>query len=207
MMKVLAIDDQPEALKQIEKAIAAAKGFDDQPYEVTALEDHDEALRRLEGGERFDAVITDMVMGPDEDEGLEILRKLTDKSPITIVLTAHPSIRNCAKSMQAGAWDYIEKIPTDGSDPYDNLLESLAKACKFRIDHPEAGRSNPDCGWFQEHYGEIMGDHPGEMVAVLDRRVVAHAKTYDELVERIEKDFPVARPMIVSIPEDQGETI
>ena len=43
-MKVLAIDDQPEALKQINKAIAGANGPDGRPYKVTALIDHQEAL-------------------------------------------------------------------------------------------------------------------------------------------------------------------
>ena len=55
-MKVLAIDDQPEALKQIERAILAAEGPDGKPYDVAALTDHVEALKRLDA-EHFLAVV------------------------------------------------------------------------------------------------------------------------------------------------------
>ncbi|MHC4481430.1 MAG: response regulator, partial [Planctomycetota bacterium] len=106
-MKVLVIDDEPEVLKQIERVIASAKDPEGAPFEVTAEADHRAALRRLDEG-RFDIVVTDMYMGPDDNEGLTILRQLTDKSPITIVLTAYPSIPNCVESMRAGAWDYLE---------------------------------------------------------------------------------------------------
>jgi DNA-binding NtrC family response regulator len=205
-MKVLAIDDEPEALKQIEKAIASAQGPDGRPYEVAALTDHHEALKRLES-EHFDVVITDMVMGTEEGEGLAILRELTDKSPITIVLTAHPSVSNCAASMRAGAWDYLEKVPDDRSDPYENLLQSLREACRFRIAHPEAGRSSPDTRWVHEHLGELVEKYGGEVVAILDGKVVDHDKAYGPVRDRVKERYPVARPTLISIPDASVETI
>ena len=51
-MRVLAIDDQPEVLKQIEKAIAGADGIDGQPYDVVGLDDHQEAMKRQQVTER-----------------------------------------------------------------------------------------------------------------------------------------------------------
>lgn len=205
-MRVLAIDDQPEVLKQIEKAIAGADGIDGQPYDVVGLDDHQEAMKRL-GDERFDVVITDMVMGPGEAEGLEILRQLTDKSPITIVLTAYPSTPNCVASIRAGAWDYIEKVPKDESDPYETLIKSIREACEFKLAHPQAGRSDPDAKWAHEHLGELMEDYPGEMVAVLDGDVVDHDRSYGELAERIKEAFPLAQPMMVSIPDATVEAV
>ena len=205
-MKVLAIDDQPEALKQIEKAISNAQGPDGRPYEVLALTDHLEAPKRLDR-ERFDVVITDMVMGTEEEEGLAILRQLTDKSPITIVLTAYPSFRNCVASMRAGAWDYLEKVPADGSDPYENLLKSLQDACQTRLAHPHACRSSQDAKWVGAHLGELTKQFAGEVVAVLDQRVVDHDKSYGKLVERIKKKYPVAPPTIVSLPDTTVEAI
>ena len=205
-MRVLAIDDEPEVLRQIEKAIAGADGIDGKPYDVIGLDDHEEALRRLDG-ERFDVVITDMVMGPDEAEGLEILRQLTDKSPVIIVLTAYPSTPNCVASIRAGAWDYIEKVPKDESDPYETLIKSIREACEFRLAHPLAGRSNPDAKWVHEHLGELMEKHPGEMVAVLDGKVVDHGRSYGELAERVKGAYPLAQPMMVSIPDATVETI
>jgi len=183
-MKVLAIDDQPEVLKQIERALAAAEGPNGHPYEVVGMTDHEEALERLDA-EHFDVVIADMVMGAQEDEGLTVLRKLTDRSPITIVLTAYP----------------------DESDPYEKLLASLHGACQFRLEHPEAGRSNPDSTWVRQHLDELVRDHGGEVVAVLDRQVVDHDKSYGALMERMKEKFPLARPTIVSIPDMSIEAV
>lgn len=205
-MKVLVIDDEPQALKQIEKALASAEGSDGRPYEVTGLTDHGEALKRLVD-EHFDVVITDMVMGTEEEEGLSILRELTDRSPITIVLTAYPSVPNSVASMRAGAWDYLEKVPADGSDPYENLLQSLQEACRLRIEHPEAGRTNPDSRWVHEHLGELVSRYGGEVVAIIDGKVVDHDKTNGALRERVKKKYPVARPTLVSIPDASIETI
>ena len=205
-MKVLAIDDEPEALKQIQKAVAGAPGPDGRPYDVVALADHAEALRRLDA-ERFDVVITDMVMGTEEAEGLAVLKQLADKSPITIVLTAYPSIPNCVASMRAGAWDYLEKVPADGSDPYENLLASLRRACEARQAHPEAGRSNPDAKWVQDNLPALTKKYPGQVVAVLDQTVVDHDKTYGALLRRLKEKYPVAYPTIVSLPDTTVEAI
>jgi len=205
-MKVLAIDDQPEALKQIEKAVSAATGPDDKKYDVTALTDHEEAIERLEK-DRFDVVITDMVMGMEEKEGLDVLRTLIGKSPITIVLTAFPSIPNCVEAMRAGAWDYLEKVPADGSDAYENLLKSLEAACRRRVEQPESGRSSQDAQWVQAHLGELMREYAGEAVAVLDQKVVDHDTSYTRLQKRLKQAFPVAQPTVVSIPDTRAEAI
>jgi DNA-binding NtrC family response regulator len=205
-MKVLAIDDQPEVLKQIEKAIADAEGPDGKPYDVVALTDHLEAFERLDA-EHFDVVITDMVMGADQDEGLAILHKLSGQSPITIVLTAYPSIPNCVEAMRAGAWDYLEKVPADGSDAYENLLRSLADACRFRAERPEHGLANPDAKWVHEHFAELLDEYGGEVIAVLYGKVVDHDKDYRALRRRVAQEYAVARPMLVSVPDTKVEAV
>ena len=205
-MRVLVIDDQPEALKQIEKAIASAKDTRGEPFEVVTEADHKAALRLLDK-ERFEVVVTDMYMGPDEDEGLTILHELTDKSPITIVLTAYPSIPNCVMSMRAGAWDYLEKVPQDGSDAYDNLLRSIREACRYRLEHPEAARSTADTRWVHENIGQLMEEYPGEVVAVLNQGVVDHDQSFDELSKRVRESFPLARPTMISIPDTRVDTV
>jgi DNA-binding NtrC family response regulator len=202
-MEVMVIDDQPEVLKQICSVVATASGPDGKPYNVIGLTDHREALRRLEN-EHFDAVIVDMFMEGGEEDGLEILRTLTGKSPITIVLTAFGSISNCVASMRAGAWDYLQK---QEKRAYDRLLESLKKACEERLAHPSAGRANPDSQWAHEHMEELMRDHPGELVAILDRKVVDSDTSYGGLEHRLKARFPVAEPMIVSIPDTTVDTI
>ena len=205
-MKVLAIDDQPEVLKQIKKAISEAKGPDGRNYEVEGLTDHQAALRRLDE-ERFDVVVTDMAMGNQETEGLPILEKLTGKSPIMIVLTAYPSIPNCVASMRAGAWDYIEKTPADGSDAYSNLLKSLDVACRERLAHPDAGRMSSDAVWVREHMDELVAAYPGKVVAVLDAKVVGSDESYEKLTERLKPAYPYARPTILSVPDTTVEAV
>jgi DNA-binding NtrC family response regulator len=205
-MKVLVIDDEPHVLKQLEKVLSTEKDPQGQPYEVTAAADHGAALRRLDE-ERFDVVVTDMYMGPEEDEGLIILRELAEKSPITIVLTAYPKIPNCVASIRAGARDYLEKNPEDGSDAYDNLIKSIRQACRERLHHPEQGRSAADARWVHGNIGELMKDYPGEVVAVLDEEVVDHDKSFDELSERVKAKYPLAKPALVDIPDGSVNTI
>ena len=205
-MKVLVIDDQPEALKQIENAISAQKGPDGKSFEVTSEGDHRAAMRRLED-ERFDVVVTDMYMARDEDEGLDILRQLTEKSPITIVLTAYASVRNCVESMRAGAWDYLEKVPEDGSNAYENLLASIRQACEERVARLERTRSPADTQWIHENMDALLKEHPGEIVAVLDQKLVDSGKSFSELEKRMKKDFPFARPAIISIPDTRVDSI
>ena len=205
-MNVLVIDDEPEVLKQIEKGIASAKDPDGEPFEVTAESDHQAAIRRLDK-ERFDIVVTDMYMGPEEDEGLAILRQLTEKSPVTIVLTAYPSIPSCVESMRAGAWDYLEKVPENGSDAYENLLKSIREACRHRAEHPETGRASADTRWVHEHIGELMEKYPGEVVAVLDQKVVDHDPSFDELSKRVKKTFPIAKAAMISIPDTEVDAV
>jgi DNA-binding NtrC family response regulator len=205
-MKVLVIDDQPEVLKQIERAIASTKGPDGKPIEVVTETDYKAALCLLEQP-GFDIVVTDMYMGPNADEGLAILRELTDKSPITIVLTAYPSVPNSVASMRAGAWDYLEKVPEDGSDPYENLLKSIRKACEYRLGDPNAGQSPADAQWVYDSMDQLVRDYPGEMVAVLDRRVVDHDPSFGELAKRLSEKFPLAKPSMISIPDTRVETL
>jgi len=205
-MKVLVIDDEPHVLKQIEKAIAGATDPDGQPFEVTGESDHQAAIGLLDR-ESFDLVVADMHMGPDEDEGLMILRQLTDKSPVTIVLTAHPKIPVCVESMRAGAWDYLEKDPEDGSDAYENLLASIRDACRHRLENADAGRASADTRWVHKNIGELMEKHPGEVVAVLNQQVVAHDASFAELAKRVKREFPLAKPAMIAIPDTEVDAV
>jgi hypothetical protein len=109
--------------------------------------------------------------------------------------------------MRAGAWDYLEKVPEDGSDPYENLLKSIRKACEHRLGDPNAGQSLADTEWVGEHIGELMKEYPGEMVAVLDRRVVDHDPIFGELAKRLSARFPLAKPSMIALPYTAVETI
>lgn len=205
-MRVLVIDDDLDNLNELETAIRSFKAPDGRFYDTVGFSDYREALKVI-NIEPFDIVITDMVMGESMDEGIDVLKKLANRSAITIVITAYPSIPNCVEAMKAGAWDYIEKAPADGADPYERLSESLTKAYEYRLRNPQRAVTSPDSEWVHEHLDELIRKYPGKLVAVLYERVVDSDTSFAELSKRIQSIFPLAKPTIVSIPDDSQEVI
>lgn len=140
-MRVLVIDDEPDVLEEIVHAIQSAPAPDGDRYIVEGESNVRKAIQRMER-ELFELVITDMRMGPTEEEGLDVLAALARKSAVAIVLTRYASIANCVKAMRAGAWDYIEKSQENG-DPYERLLDSMKAAYFHCRKHLQRGRPNP----------------------------------------------------------------
>ena len=203
-MRVLLVDDKPEVLEQLRQLLTSARAPNGQSYQVQETTSYQEALKLIDD-DPFDIVITDMIMGDDEEEGLDVLERLGDRSAVAIVLTGVPKIPNCVKSMRAGAWDYIEKAPEDGTDPYDRLLESMKQACEHKKKHPERGGVNPDAKWVADHMEELMRDHAGCVVAVLYERIVGSDESFTRLSRLLEEKFPLAKPVFISIPETSKE--
>jgi DNA-binding NtrC family response regulator len=206
-MRVMVIDDEEDVLNQLVEAIGSSVGPDGNPYEIESNVDYKKALTAEHNGLQFDAVVTDMVMGDHKTEGIEVLKYFAERLPITIVLTAYPSIRNCVEAMKAGAWDYIEKNPSDGSNSYDLLLDSLLRACEHRKRIPQRSEINPDSYWAHDHLKELMRDYPGQLVAVLYESVVDTSNDFDELSRRLRERFPLAKPTIISIPDTRQEQL
>lgn len=202
-MKILVIDDESDVLMQVENAVKSWSSVD-ASREVNSVDNY---KKILEGDKLYDIVITDMVMGENEDEGLQVLNDLRARSAVLVVLTQYPSIPNCVKAMKAGAWDYIEKNPEDGSDPYERLCESVKKACDYLQKNPERGTSNPDSLWAYKHLDELMKKFPGKLVAVLYERVVDSGDNVIELSERVKKKFPLTEPTIVSVPDPERREV
>lgn len=102
MSKVLAIDDD-SIIRAILTNMLQKAG-----YEVITASDGTTGLK-LALEEDPDVVITDYQMpGMDGMELLEAVRKSSPSLPV-IMLTAHGDIALTIKSMQAGAYDYLEK--------------------------------------------------------------------------------------------------
>jgi DNA-binding NtrC family response regulator len=198
-MKVLLIDDEPSMVREVVYALQAATGSDGKAYEVTALGSHIDALNLLRK-ERFDVVVTDMVMGPTEREGFDVVKSLTRMSPVTIVMTAWPKFPGCVEAMRFGAWDYLEKQPADGSSFFDNLLESISAACKHRTWRCEGGRVHPDMAWCEDNYEKLARLHAGKYVAVLDRMIVDSDSDYQAMAVRLRDKFPAAVPAVLMLP-------
>lgn len=59
----------------------------------------------------YDAVVTDLRMGPDRNAGMELLTWLREHAPTTpaIMITAHGSVETAIEAMKRGAADYVMK--------------------------------------------------------------------------------------------------
>ncbi|RKY01318.1 hypothetical protein DRP77_09870 [Candidatus Poribacteria bacterium] len=106
MFRVLLVEDDPE-VRNVFKEALRMKG-----YEVVECSSAEEAWELLERGERFDLVVTDVLM-PGMD-GIELLRRIKTRFPGmgVVVITGHGSVEQAVEAMKAGASDYIQK-PVD----------------------------------------------------------------------------------------------
>ncbi|MGP1271949.1 MAG: sigma-54-dependent transcriptional regulator [Phycisphaerales bacterium] len=103
-LRILIVDDDPIVVESLE-AMLAAGGF-----RVTTALGAEEALEVLTAeGERFDAVVCDVVM-PGVD-GTEFLRRVrAEKIPAAVVmLTGYGSVESAVESLRLGAADYLTK--------------------------------------------------------------------------------------------------
>ena len=120
--KILVIDDEEIVRKSCSRTLSPLG------YDVTLTQSSLDGLRMIED-EAFDLVLTDIKM-PDMD-GIEVLKQVRDKFPEmkVIIMTGYQSVENALKSVQLGAFDYIEK-------PFspDALISSVSKALGNRKD-------------------------------------------------------------------------
>ncbi|UCE78911.1 MAG: sigma-54-dependent Fis family transcriptional regulator [Nitrospiraceae bacterium] len=114
--KILVIDDEDIVRRSCSRTLSPLG------YEVRLTQSSLDGLRMIDE-EKFDLVLTDIKM-PDMD-GIEVLKQVRDKFPETkvIIMTGYQSVENALKSVQLGAFDYIEK-------PFspDALISSVSKA-------------------------------------------------------------------------------
>ena len=116
--KILITDDDMDLRELLTEAV---KNWG---YVVSVARDGDEALRKLRM-ERFDIVITDLMM-PGMD-GLALLQKIKDldKEVLVIIITGYATIETAVKAIESGAYDYIAK-------PFrlDELMIVIKNACE-----------------------------------------------------------------------------
>ena len=117
-IKVLITDDDGDLRELLTEAVR------NWGYAVSVAKDGDEALRRLRM-DRYDIVITDLMM-PGMD-GLTLLGKIKelDRDILVIIITGYATIETAVKAIEAGAYDYIAK-------PFrlDELMIVIKNACE-----------------------------------------------------------------------------
>lgn len=102
MSKVLVVDDEQIALKNLEHVMSK------EGYEVTGTQKGQTALRLLEE-ERYDVVLTDLKM--EKVDGMQILKRCKEISPDTevIMITGYATVQSAIQAMKKGAYDYTTK--------------------------------------------------------------------------------------------------
>lgn len=118
MFKILITDDDVDLRELLTEAVS------NWGYVVSVAKDGEEALKKLRM-ERFDIVITDLMM-PGMD-GLKLLERIVelDKDILVIIVTGYATIETAVKAIETGAYDYIAK-------PFrlDELMIVLKNACE-----------------------------------------------------------------------------
>jgi len=126
--RILAVDDQLYFRVFIEDLLR------EEGYQVAAAAGGADALARLEA-ERFDVVVTDLVM-PGMD-GIELVQRVKERWPQqdVVVVTSVGDLRTAIDAMKLGASDYLLKPLDRGA-----LLRSLSQLLERRRMREEHGR-------------------------------------------------------------------
>jgi len=120
--RILVIDDE-EIVR-----ISCRKCLTPEGYEVDVASNGFEGMEMSERNP-YDLILTDLKM-PDMD-GMEFLGKIKERKPQAkvIMITGYSTAENAARSIEAGAWGYIEK-PFTPDTLITAVKEALAPAAK-----------------------------------------------------------------------------
>lgn len=107
MQKVLVVDDDEFVREDIATSLAEL------PLAIDTASGAEEAYDLFQK-EGYNIVITDLKMGSGPDDGLDLLKKVKQRSPETpvIILTSFNEVPKAVQAMRLGAFDYVTK-------PYD----------------------------------------------------------------------------------------
>ncbi|MBW2570096.1 MAG: response regulator [Deltaproteobacteria bacterium] len=190
--KVLIIEDKKRVREDLQRMFRMDDEFE---FEVTGVETVEEAETVLKNEERrFDLVVIDWRLEPLKDGGLKILEDLKSYLPkIKIVYTAYATIEACVKAIKAGADDYIDK-----NQP--GSMEKLLNSAKEKLRQRSDEEHEPDSEWLATHLDNLREKYYGEIIAFIDGKVVGHAKTKKELIEKIKINYPDEKPFIMFAP-------
>ena len=123
-LEVLVVDDEPDILEFVERALRRA-------YEVTTCGGADEALA-LVSQRRFAAIVTDQKM--PRTSGLELLALLahTDEAMARILLSGYTESPEVDRALVAGSLDAHAVKPIDSHSLLEVISRAIAKRQKPR---------------------------------------------------------------------------
>jgi DNA-binding NtrC family response regulator len=141
--KLLIVDDELSVRDSL------GKWFHEEGYEVTTVENANDALTRL-AEQRWDAALVDIKMhGTD---GIELQRRMHEVDPelMVIIMTGYASVETAVAALKNGAYDYVTK-PLDPDE--------IAHLVKNALAHKHAAQENV---LLRETVAEVA--RPGDIV-------------------------------------------
>src|SRR3990172_6683983 len=118
--KILVIDDDRDVCRSVERVLRREGDL------TTTATGGMSGIRAAER-DRFDVVITDLVM--DDMDGMEVLKaiKAVDRSVEVVMMTGHGTEGRAVEAMRLGAYDFLVKPVTR-----EELVKSVSKALEKR---------------------------------------------------------------------------
>ncbi len=118
--RILIVEDEQAHAEAIEEGLGRLG------HECVVVHDGPSAIERIRS-EHFDVIVTDLVLGTEED-GMAVLSAAGEHAPGSkvVLITAHSSVQTCRTALQQGAFDYIEK-------PLD--IEELRTVVSRAVEH------------------------------------------------------------------------
>ncbi len=147
---------------EVAHAEAIEEGLVRMGHSCTVANDLPTALARI-GAQRFDIIVTDLVLADESEGGLKVLAAAGDNTPgaKVILITAHSSVETCRKALQQGAFDYVQK-PLD-LDEFRVVVSRAAELTAQRRTIRELRQRVDDLYGFDN----IVGHSP-QMLKILD---------------------------------------
>lgn len=147
--------------------------FGNEGYHVDTAQDVPEGQAKLQKA-HYDAVITDLRIGADQDSGMQMLRWISEQGSSTpaVMMTAHGSVETAIEAMKLGAADYIMK-------PFKN--DEIKFIVQRAIEQSEVVRENAALKKDQARHGQVTNmigtSQAIEQVRDMIRRVAALPST------------------------------
>ena len=181
---ILIADDQPEVREMLIESLEAdgrtvrdfASGRDALAYLVKHKD-------------KVDLAILDLDFGPDEPDGIEILRQMRDKAPDlpVIILTGEGTVETAVSALRYGAADFIEKdfYIEDrlelSLEKLDRMLSVLRENARLRAEMAHLDRENR---FYRTEFGKRY-------------RVVGASPQMQQVMQQAERIASIPRPALI----------
>jgi CheY-like chemotaxis protein len=130
----------------------------------------------------FDVIIADMRMEKD-DSGFEVMEEVEqlNLTSVVIILTANDTVLDCRRAFKQKAWDYISK-----NMPGYNVFEVLHESIQEAITSFDRWGNIHNEQWIADNEAWLAADYAGQVIAVMNKNVIAAATTREKLDQRLD---------------------